>query len=78
MKLNFKITERGVCVRLSNKNFYLNYPIKVWNDLSLEEKRFFLDNITYLETVCVPLVAGFKSVNYNTSKPFLMKEINGR
>jgi hypothetical protein len=75
MQLNFKISENGLNVRFSNKNFDLKYPKRIWSTLSLEEKNFFLDNVAYLDTICVPLVSGFNKVKYDTSKPFFKKEV---
>ena len=72
MHLNFKISKRGIRLK-TNRSFNLTYPNKIWKNFSQKEKSFFLDNLAYLNTLCLPLVAQIPELNYNTPKPFFKK-----
>ena len=75
MHLNFKISKRGIKLK-TNRSFNLTYPNKIWKNFSAEEKSFFLDNLAYLNTLCLPLVAQIPEVNYNTPKPLFKKQFD--
>jgi len=74
MNLEFNFSRKGVELKSDKGTFRLEYPKKIWNNFS--EKEFFLDNIAYLGTICMPLVSNNLELAYNTSKPFFKKEFD--
>jgi len=71
MNLNFKLFHKGIIV---NNKFNLKYPSKIWKTYT--EKDFFLDNVAYTNTLCVPLVSGVSKIQYNPSKPLIKRYID--
>lgn len=69
MNLNFNNEINGLAV---NGKYRLSYPKDVWQ--RFPDKEFLTDNLAHLLTVTMPLVAGFKKVKYNTSKPLFYNE----
>ena len=72
MFFNCKQTDSGIRISIKNKNFYLRYPNKVWK--SFPSRDFLFDNLTYLSTISMPLIARINNIEYNTSKPYFQKE----
>ena len=75
MNLNFSFFKRGVELKSGKGTFKLEYPEPVWQSF-LAERDFFLDNMAYLGTVCMPLVSNVSKITYNTAKPFFRKEFD--
>ncbi len=73
MRLDFKTSSAGIKLATKKGDFNLTYPKEVWQNFSAHEKTFFLENIAYLNTACVPLVSWIKELKYNTSLPFFKK-----
>ena len=68
-KLIFTPKGDGLSVKLNNRTFNLTYPEKIWKNYPAKEKKFLIDNLSYLSTCVFPLVSGFKKIRYNTSYP---------
>jgi len=75
MNLGFTFSKKGVMLKSDKGTFSIEYPEIIWQNF-LEERDFFLDNIAYLNTVCIPLVSDKKKLFYNTSKPFFKNEFD--
>lgn len=76
MHLNFTASNSGITLKTGKGSFSLEYPRSVWRNLSDAEKEFLCDNISYLNTACMPLVSGAKKVSYSTQKPFFKGQID--
>ena len=76
MHLNFKATNSGIRLNTKKGRFSLKYPQGVWQALSNAEKEFLFDNISYLNTACMPMVSGAKKALYSTSRPFFKRHID--
>jgi len=76
MNIYFNISNSGLTVKHNNYFFNLNYPKKIWGSYPKREKRFFLDNLAYSNTLCSPLIANKSEIKYNTSKPLVKKYVN--
>lgn len=74
MRLEFSNEKDGVSVRFKKKKFSLKYPNDIWKRYPYKDVLF--DNIAYLLSICVPLVARAKEVNYNTGFPLIKKDID--
>jgi len=73
MKLNFSVDENGIYAK-AKKSYSLLFPKKIWG--SYLDKAFFLDNYALLSTICMPLVAGIKKIEYNTSLPLFKEQFS--
>ena len=73
MKLNFSVDENGIYAK-AKKSYSLLFPKKIWG--SYLDKAFFLDNYALLSTICMPLVAGIKKIEYNTSLPLFREQFS--
>ena len=67
MKLKFSANEEGIHAFALKKKFSLTFPKKIWK--AYLDKAFLLDNYSHLSTVCLPLIAKKKRIEYNTSLP---------
>jgi len=76
MNIYFNISDKGLAAKQNNYFFNLLYSKKIWNNYPEKEKRFFLDNLAYSNTICFPLVADKTKIKYNTSKPFVKKYVD--
>lgn len=74
MNIFFRIIEKGIKVRFNNENFCLTYPKEIWRIYPY--KNILLDNLAYVSTVNLPLVARKKRLVYNTGKPAIKKLVN--
>jgi hypothetical protein len=57
-------------ITVDDKEYYINYPEKVWKKYPDKLKGMLLDNISYLTTMHLPLMFDKKEINYETAKPF--------
>jgi len=69
MKLNCKKNDRGLTLKLKDKNFSLIYPREIWQHFPREVKDVLVDNLVHLLTINLPLIAGINKLRYNTSTP---------
>ncbi len=76
MKLTCEDKKYGLNVKFKRKNYKLKYPVKIWNKLPEKLKKPLIDNLIYISTVNVPLVAGFDEINFNTSLPLFKKQFD--
>jgi len=74
MKVNFNCSKRGIVLEAKNKKFSMDFPERIWQ--TYRDKDFFLDNYALLSTICMPLIAGIKKVEYNTSLPLFKKQFS--
>jgi len=72
MRLGVKQVPKGLVFNLNKKDFRLTYPRNIWKSYS--GRNFLTDNLVGLLTICMPLVAEFNEVKYNTPLPFFNKE----
>ncbi|MFH1353117.1 MAG: hypothetical protein ABIH68_06065 [bacterium] len=63
--------KRGIALSFRGKDYDLTYPGGIWQAYPRKAKDFFIDNITFAQTVSLPLVSGIKTLNYGTSAPAL-------
>ncbi len=73
MRLVCQDKKYGLKVSFKNKNYKLKYPKNIWLSLPEKIKKSLIDNLIYISTVNMPLVAGFNKTNYNTSKPMFKR-----
>jgi len=73
MKLNNRIichnTESGIKITFRNREFCLKYPLRIWKAYPPKARAFLIDNVTFLQTIDMPLVSDIKKISYNTSRP---------
>jgi len=74
MKLQVKQNKRGLSINLKNRNFYLAYPEKIWQSYSQKAKNFLTNELAFLLTEEIPLLVRAKKVEYNTKRPFFIKQ----
>ncbi|MCD6476752.1 MAG: hypothetical protein J7K26_01120 [Candidatus Aenigmarchaeota archaeon] len=68
MEIFARKTKNGMSIRFNRKNYKLIFPEKIWKKYPLKD--FLVDNLSYLLTINLPLVAEIDELNYNTSIPF--------
>lgn len=74
MNLICKANKYGLCVHFGNKNYNIIYPSKIWKKFSL--KQVWIENIAYLQTICMPFVSRFRKLEYNTGKPYFKNKFD--
>lgn len=71
LKIEYKFKNNGLIIKAKGRNFHLTYPKDIWNSYPKEQKNFLIDNLVYLLTVNIPLIAPVDGIYYkNTSLPF--------
>ncbi len=75
-KITCREREKGITLSFRGKDYDLTYPDGIWQAYPRRAKDFFIDNITFAQTVSLPLVSGIKKLNYGTSAPLLKSFFN--
>ena len=70
--VNSYITKKGLTLKTSKGAYELIYPPEIWQAYPKDIKDTLKDNLTFLLTINLPLVAGLQRVDYNTSLPFFL------
>ncbi|MFO8015544.1 MAG: hypothetical protein R6U32_00410, partial [Candidatus Woesearchaeota archaeon] len=70
MRIDHRVTEKGISIRHGRKTFRLVYPDSVWSSYPSGMKKILVDNLLYLCTINMPSVCGEKEMHYDTSTPF--------
>lgn len=74
MNIDFSVVKQGVNVKFQGKIFHLKIPKEIWNLYPYKE--ILLDNLAYVSTVNLPVIARKNKLVYNTSKPIIKKLVN--
>lgn len=69
-----KEAENGLAVGFNNQSYNLIYPKEIWKNLPDSLKEFFIQEYGFISTMMAPVIAGIKSVNYNTPEPVFRNE----
>lgn len=69
MELKFKETFNGLEVTCEKGKYKLSYPKEIWKSYPNGVKEVLIDNLAHLLTINIPLIAGIKKLEYNTSNP---------
>ena len=69
MKIFCGNTAKGIRINFDDTDFRLTYPNDIWKSYPQGIKEILIDNLSHLLTIDTPLIAGQKSVSYNTSEP---------
>lgn len=75
-KITYREQRRGFKLEFRGKNYRLIYPDGIWQSYPRKAKDFFIENLTFAQTVSLPLVSGIKTLNYSTSAPMLRPFFN--
>ncbi|MDP2749940.1 MAG: hypothetical protein Q8O89_03860 [Nanoarchaeota archaeon] len=76
MKLNILFSEKknGLCVNFKNRNYQVIFSPNHWQELSKDQRNFFMDNYAFLKSVHFPLMFSEKEINLNTAEPLLKSQ----
>ncbi len=74
MDIDFSVLKSGVKVRFNKKTFNLKIPKKIWSIYPYKEE--LLDNLAYVSSVNIPVIARKNELIYNTCKPIIKKLVN--
>lgn len=69
MQIKSSITKRGFYIKVEDCKFYLDYPEKVWGAYPDYMKKVLRDNVVFLLTMDLPVIAKKKKIHYNTNYP---------
>jgi len=69
-----KQAENGLMVGFNNRNYNLLYPKEIWKNFPDSLKEFFIQEYGFISTMMAPVIAGIKSVKYNTPEPVFRNE----
>ena len=68
-KIYIKETRDGMKATFRKKTFFLKYPEKIWKSYPKDIRAVLTDNLAFLLTMNLPLVARIDKLHYNTAMP---------
>jgi hypothetical protein len=63
-------TERGIEILFRGSKYVIEYPDGIWKEYPQEARDILLDNLTYAETIHLPLTHKTREIAYDTSPPY--------
>ncbi|MFH1511614.1 MAG: hypothetical protein ABIF10_08040 [Candidatus Woesearchaeota archaeon] len=68
-RIEIRETPEGLKANFGNKEVFLKYPGDIWQSYPQKSKPALIDNLAYLLTINLPMVARLEKLHYNTALP---------
>src|SRR3989338_178737 len=69
LRVNARITARGIIISLNGESFPVVYPKEIWSRYPTSLKEILRDNLAYSSTLFVPQMLNRKEIQYATARP---------
>ncbi|MEM4397204.1 MAG: hypothetical protein QW757_01105 [Candidatus Woesearchaeota archaeon] len=71
LNIKYNITKKGFKVRLNNKNYFVKYPLFIWQNFPKKIKKILVENFVFLTTFTLPMLLNKKKAYFTMNSPLL-------